>query len=402
MPKLFLGNFDFEHTLAAGPKAATPSSRLRRLCDELAFAWLGQCGPDDAILCDAPPPPEFLEELSARLGTPLPRLLTAGEVRPGMTAEPWGWTEAISRRAITLGCTLAERPAFASVRVANSRQFSLLQEQRRNCGLAGAAAAESIAELTDALRRLADTRGPADEWVIKANYCNSSRERLRSRGTELTERQVRWVRQRLAAGQAVVLEPWVEIVAEAGLQWEIPRTGTPVLIGVVPQIMDGAGHYRGSQFVTDRNSAVDWRAAINVTSEVAADLQRGGYFGPVGIDACWYRDDDGELRPRPLQDINARWSMGRLALGWRRHFPDARQATWHCGGQPESAQVSNPDGANTHSRQIIATTPAFLAGAPIELRQWIELAGSAGFGTPPSGLPRTTDTPEVCNDFEPS
>ncbi|OYW15327.1 MAG: hypothetical protein B7Z55_15100, partial [Planctomycetales bacterium 12-60-4] len=53
------------------------------------------------------------------------------------------------------------------------------------------------------------------------------------------------------------------------------------------------------------------------------ELQAAGYFGPVGIDAMWYRDANGKLACRPLQDINARWTMGRLALGWRRRFHNA-------------------------------------------------------------------------------
>ena len=45
-----------------------------------------------------------------------------------------------------------------------------------------------------------------------------------------------------------------------------------------------------------------------------------GDFSPLGLDAMRHRVPGGAVRTRCLQDINARWTMGRLALGLRR-FP---------------------------------------------------------------------------------
>ena len=63
-------------------------------------------------------------------------------------------------------------------------------------------------------------------------------------------------------------------------------------------------------------------------TRAAHSVQQLGYFGPLGIDAMLYETPDGQRRWRPLQDINARWTMGRVALGWKRIVPASQHATW--------------------------------------------------------------------------
>ncbi|MCA9082192.1 MAG: hypothetical protein KDA58_16640, partial [Planctomycetaceae bacterium] len=74
-----------------------------------------------------------------------------------------------------------------------------------------------------------------------------------------------------------------------------------------------------------------------------------------GIDAMRYRDRSGDLRIRPLQDINARYTMGRIALNWAHRF--GQPGRWvHMEAQP--------------SPQGIATTPAHVGGQPVRRRTW--------------------------------
>ena len=61
---------------------------------------------------------------------------------------------------------------------------------------------------------------------------------------------------------------------------------------------------------------------------IAQRVQQLGYFGPLGIDAMQYRDEAGAIRLRPLQDVNARYTMGRLALGFGRVLRPGWCGTW--------------------------------------------------------------------------
>ena len=42
----------------------------------------------------------------------------------------------------------------------------------------------------------------------------------------------------------------------------------------------------------------------------------------------WYLDQDRSPRLRPLQDINARWTMGRLSLGFRSRLAPGDVGAW--------------------------------------------------------------------------
>src|SRR5690606_5718121 len=96
--------------------------------------------------------------------------------------------------------------------------------------------------------------------------------------------------------------------------------GDVSFLGVTPLFTRPNGSYLGNGFVDDPNLLTTWREAIETGREVAAEVAAEGYFGPLGIDAMRHRTDDGEIRVRALQDLNARYTMGRLALGLRR-FP---------------------------------------------------------------------------------
>jgi hypothetical protein len=163
----------------------------------------------------------------------------------------------------------------------------------------------------------------------------------------------------LSTGQALFLEPWVECVAEAGIQWTIPRKGAPVLEGVVPLLTAPSGQYRGSRFRSDGDVAGAWAEAVAAGRGVAIKLQEMGYFGPLGIDAARYRDAAGDVRLRPVQDVNARWTMGRLALGWQRLGVGQVWRHGRAGDAP-----GNP--------AILKTSPLTVGGRPVQHVTWIE------------------------------
>jgi hypothetical protein len=103
---------------------------------------------------------------------------------------------------------------------------------------------------------------------------------------------------------------------------------------------------------------------VQVSERVVRELQRMGYFGPVGIDAARYRNQDGTEFARPLQDINARWTMGCLSLGWSRL---ASSGTWRHGTpqQFEQAVLKKP-------QQCLATSPETIGDRVVQHRTWLE------------------------------
>ncbi len=314
MPRLLIGNFDFEHRLATGDQQSPAG--LRRIVAEIACCWGVAAEEGDFLWCPEPIDVSFLEQL-VDLGLPPVRVVSRVQDVPAqLTLTPWGWTDSV----ISLGRSFdahLDAPSPDAVRRLNSRRFSHELEQARGVALPGAMLVTSVGELMTAIQQLPSG---CHGWVVKAEFSNSSRERF-VHGSERAfdaEALQLWAQRRLAQRQALFLEPWVERVDEIGVQMTVPRRGEPRVEGVTRLLVDSAGRFRGCEFTPAIDNDPIWSEAVAVGLEVADVAQRAGYFGPLGIDAMQYRLANGEERLRPVQDVNARWTMGRLSLGLRR------------------------------------------------------------------------------------
>jgi len=350
MPRLFVGNFDFEHRLGEAHRVLP--ARLARLNAELATAWLAIADDGDWVWTPGEVPQTFWDQIAAQ---GLPRLQPVRDwtqFQSRATFVPWGWTAAlIERTRRPEGSTPAPDPQV--VRQLNSRRWSAEREAAWSIGLDHGATCTSIDDVAAAIARLPSG---CDAWVMKAEFGMSARERALGRGL-LRDDAVGWARRRLQRDGVIFFEPWVERIDEVGILWDVPRSGAPKLVGVAPMLTSEAGHYRGSRFAPVATTGW-WDEAVAVAERAAAEVQRAGYFGPFGIDAMQYCVAGGEIRVRPLQDVNARWTMGRLALGWRRFFANVPSGAWWHG--PAS------DLAPPQKARMIRTSPDTIDGIPAQ------------------------------------
>jgi hypothetical protein len=72
-----------------------------------------------------------------------------------------------------------------------------------------------------------------------------------------------------------------------------------------------------------------------------------------------YRDAKGDEHIRPLQDINARWTMGRLALGWARVMP---RGVWRHGTVEEFNE----------RKGIVRTSPETVGDRAARIATWLK------------------------------
>ncbi len=312
MSRLFAGNFEFEHQLARDVSRSVPRTAL-----ELAPAWIAVAGEGDVLWLPEPPEEDFADAMAAQ-GFPRIRWVSSSaELDDLLRSEtlslcPWGWSESVARWARERKLSM-DPPRLEAVRSANSRRFSFGLEQELGIALPKASAVFSLEELQSAVKAFA----LRERWVLKSEFGMSARERVLGQGPEVPPNSSAWAKKRLRSGQALFLEPWVTSLAEAGLQFEVPKTEAPVFLGLTPMFTDAVGAYRGSRFDPAAETDPGWSDAIHIGHTVARRVQKLGYFGPLGIDAMWYRDTDGTAKLRPVQDVNARWTMGRLSLGFR-------------------------------------------------------------------------------------
>ena len=375
MSRLLIGNFDFEWSLAR--PQSTPAAAQLRLCDELAFTWLAFAEPDDVLLIPGDPGPEFWSVLEANLKWSLPSVVKRIEDAPtGAIVTPWGWTPQLITACDRAGLQLPQHPAPNIVRHVNSRRFSTTLEHELQSAPEWSAWLESTDQLETHLRRYTQKNSYGERWLAKSDLSNSTRERLIGSGDTLTPRDRAWIDTRITRDGGLAFEPWLEIVDEVSFQFDIDSSGEIALVGLTPLVTDAAGHYRGNLFAGTRDLTEQWRSELDVATSAAQRIAAEGYFGPLGIDASRYHDNDSPSRSRPLQDINARYTMGRLSLGWRRLT--TRHETGHWRHGPPSATLRQPNEPQALMLdRTIPTSPAMLDGRPTRIQHRVEIGAAS-------------------------
>ncbi|MGC1272386.1 MAG: hypothetical protein WBC44_01670 [Planctomycetaceae bacterium] len=310
MPRLFVGNFDFEHRFG---REGTLPRHLVEINAALAPVWATIADDGDAVWTPTPIDLAIFDRLARQR---LPRLTPVAE--PQMLDREfefvfWGeneWARSAAQRwgRTWLGC----EPDI--VRRVNSRRFKFELERRFDVLPDGAALVGNVEELATALTLQAN-----DGWVLKAEFGGAGRE-VRFGAGPPSKQDLAWASNRFRQGVVVTVERRLERLDEAGIQFHVERNGDVVCLGVTPLLTRPTGGYLGSGFDDEPQLCIDWAQAVEVGRRVAEAVAAEGYFGPLGIDAMRYRDAAGAIRVRPLQDLNARYTMGGLALGLRR-FP---------------------------------------------------------------------------------
>jgi hypothetical protein len=319
LPTLFVGNFDFEHRLAYGDKPLP--IRVEEMIAKLAPAWVAIAEPGDAVRVTSDEAATRIEQL-AGIGLPAVRPVFKPHELPELH-RPVFWGE--NESTIKFACEWRlERHGCnpTVVRRVNSRRFKHQLETKLGVVLDDAACFEDHIDLSHAIGRLS---GRA--WVLKGEFGGAGREVRFGKGA-LSSPDLAWIANRLDRGLAVTVEPHLDAIEEAGIQFEIHRDGRVEFLAVTPLLTRPNGGYLASGFRDDPSLIETWREAVELCSAAATRIAAEGYFGPLGIDAMRYRDASGTIRMRPLQDLNARYTMGRLALGLRR-FPEfASRLDW--------------------------------------------------------------------------
>jgi hypothetical protein len=316
--KLWHMNADFEVELAALAASSSyrrlPSSDAlnRRLAEHLL--WLAR--PGDALLVEVPWS-ERLRSEARRRGVELIDVRKAAR-QGGRVFTPWGWTPSAVAVGEKAGAQVNSLP-FETVARVNSKLWSHALEVETGTALPGAALASTFEELREAVARACPA--PDDKWVVKSPYGFAARGRVLGRGPVLEEPQAKWSRRRLAEGETLV-QPWLEVVREYGVALMVSADGSSEILGVSDLQTNGAG--TGMGYVLGRPPEPRRMEELErVARLVAARLYEEGYRGPAGVDAL---EHAGGLHP--LLEVNARYTMGFVALAVERALKPSAPTFW--------------------------------------------------------------------------
>jgi uncharacterized ferritin-like protein (DUF455 family) len=330
-----------------GEAGAGEDEVARALAEGLEPLMMFACRRDDVLLLRRLPEVERQEEW-VRAGFILPELEELGEdgrLRPESVLRgrklaglrPWGWCPA----AVELfGPLEAGLPPGAPglERSWNDRVRELYAKTTDQEFLRGFLEEGPVAGVEpDVVGRTVRDRGELlevvegfrrrgyEDLVFKAPFAAAARGNRKFRGTG----DLVWAERVLARQGALVVEPWLERVWDFSVQFEMERDGLRRLDwielennprGQFQAVSCGPRLTRGldsalARFLHERVFPI---YEGGLAERLGRRLEQAGFLGAIGLDALVYRDRQGELRCKPVVEINPRHTMGRIAFEIRR------------------------------------------------------------------------------------
>jgi len=303
-PRLWYVNTDFEAELAALSQGRryVPTGRFAGRNRVIAYNLLKYLlRPGDALLT----PDAWrtsLEDVAARRGIALLPLESTREAS-AYHFTPWGWTPTALAVGVRAGARLSSPPLDSVARV-NSKVYSHGLEVELAVADDRARLVASEAEL---VAHVAQACPQAEaKWVIKHPYGVAARERVLGRGPVVSPPAAAWCRRRFAEGLPLLFEPWYDVRQEYGLCGFLDPEGDLRLLGVSRPVTNGAGVLVGYELEAASLPA----SVLSLGRQVGARLAAESYRGPWGMDVLEHSQGW-----RCLLEINARWTVGFLALG---------------------------------------------------------------------------------------
>ena len=261
------------------------------------------------------------------------RLLGAGgawDWLPGPeVAAAWLNTSAVERAASEAGKPLFGAPAAVVARV-HDKAFAHDVASRE--GLVPACLRDCITVFDPYALRDAATGGDALEsalgdwpawararFTLKPRLGSSGRGRVAGADGAIDRPQREGALPRLAARAGAVAEPWLDRTEDLSVQLLVEPGGSIRLLGSLSLQVDGSGLYRGHCGLVDARGRVSSgsrfdEAVRDAAVAVALAAASEGYLGPCGVDAFAFHGPDGTETLRPVVELNARFTLGTIAL----------------------------------------------------------------------------------------
>ena len=166
--------------------------------------------------------------------------------------------------------------------------------------------------------------------VVKAAHGLAGQGMIRLWEPEILESQRRWIAAAVTGGREVVVEPWLDRVADFSVHFEREKVGLK-LRGYAGLNNDDRGQYESNCVGGDHGRKPPGpvvaalgkagvvpiqlaRLYVELGRLLEVELKTSRYLGPIGLDAFVYRTATGETRLKPIVEMNPRYTMGRLTL----------------------------------------------------------------------------------------
>ncbi|MFY7843183.1 MAG: hypothetical protein ACOVOR_04130 [Rhabdochlamydiaceae bacterium] len=343
MSNLHIANVYFESELIANDLKVVEDELQKSLIYlQLQFLPFLYAEPEDTIMITHPPEEEFFERLD-HLGIPIPhwqffKTPLKGEFK---RVHYWGASNRI-RSIVNDICPQQLLPPWDLTKTINSKAFSSLFSD-------GSLSSRLIHNKEELCHFLASESYPL---VLKTLMGVSGRGHfiLRSKDDPYHQDVEKWAYNEWVSNRPVLGELWVERVLDFSTQWVIEGQNQIEYKGVTICENNHRGQYCSS-IVGDLSYDLDpykekFASHITKTKEILNDISLKGYIGDIGVDSMIFYDRKGDIRLQLIVEINARKTMGRVALSFmQKHCQSCRKIKL-------SYKNSNDEGVNLLPTQL--------------------------------------------------
>ena len=313
-----------EEELAASLRGEnfTPKKSAAAMESDVEMVMLAWCRRDDILFMRERPSIEHLIALQ-RAGFQLPEFMTEDELdgRKLGGMRPWAWSPEVSKkwqaRADQVSPKVAWqwRDALPAEWLSKQAGVDLLKHLGEEAPLVS----DDVEAIREEVERI-HADGPV---LLKGIHSCAGRSHLKVEPSEW-ENALDWVKANLDRHGKLLVEPWVERVADFSMLYEMTPDGVES-VGASVIENDAHGRYLGTRVAAKWTTLLEDEVTTWLHREV--DIQQWieerwpealqkllpGYIGPVGIDCMVWRDGEG-LNWSPVVEVNVRMTMGRVAL----------------------------------------------------------------------------------------
>jgi hypothetical protein len=354
-PGIYTFNPFAEQYIATGP-GFTPNKRQQWFQTDLEMLPAFLCRADDVVLLNKEPRLGHLVSLK-KAGFELPQFEILDQGRIRKTSEllkrkvgnfkPWAWSTDIWNLYAPLSKNLTGAPPLEGsaweqqVRPLFGKDWSanLLQRFMEHCDwpnwLCSPDTIGKVATSIDqVLQRIEELRQlKFERQVVKSIFGSAGGNMLRLWEPERSDRQIAWIKNVIEREGKVIVEPWLDRLCDFSLQLEMEPNGIRVVDWTHLKV-DTRGQYKGTLWLPTFSRGLPAKLA-RFAHEGSPDrmnrifqelvkflkpaLYKSGFTGPLGIDAAIYLDPNGQIKLKPIIEINPRFTMGRLAVELSRH-----------------------------------------------------------------------------------
>jgi len=368
LPALYWYNADCELELARESPGYSPNQGTRKVMGELMSCMMFIAKPGDVVLAHKPPSALWLSRMR-ELGFDLPEFWqqpeSARELRKHIEARrweklsPWGWTPRSLEMARMVDPSgqkilpvdlavegfwqnpwmeLFRKSALPALRKDLRQQLTGDDHSLWGPQDADGALLYDMTDVLMAVSRLHEQFGtPA---VIKSPYGFAGSGMLRAYpGQDMSESQLGWIERQLQLYGAVLIEPWLQRIADISVVWSEDQEALTSFVFHTNAKGQYKGHslqpvshaldpeLRKMMFATQPGQEAAYERLLEVAALIKGRLQERGYRYAAGIDTMLYRWRD-RVYLRVLGEVNCRMTMGHIARGLRKRVNPHQSSLW--------------------------------------------------------------------------